>query len=462
MTPRPGSEQGRVDRTQLPVPGPTRPFPFPAIEKSTLANGLRVWTVRHTQVPLVAFTLLIRRGASSDPAGQEGLAAVTADMLDEGSGDRSAIEIHEALARLGAQFDTDIGSDATVASVTVLSRFSRRALELLSDVVVRPAIRETDFSRVRQLRLHRLTQLRDMPGAVADRAFLRLLYGAHPYGHSPIGSETSLASMRVDDARAFHAGKIRPGVATLIAVGDCDHAAMAQMAAEAFADWTGGVDGEPADAGGLPQSARLQVVPRPRAPQSELRIGQVSVARDTPDYHPLVVANTILGGQFVSRINLNLREDKGLTYGARTAFEFRRRSGPFVLQVSVQTSGTAKAIEESLAEIDGIRGSRPVTAAELELGIAALTRGYARSFETGEQIGRGALQLALYDLPDDYFEQFVPRIERVTAADVSRVMARHLDPARMVTLVVGDLDAIGPDLGALGLGDPVVLPPDAF
>jgi predicted Zn-dependent peptidase len=451
-----------VDRDRLPVPGPTRNFPFPEIEKSTLPNGLRVWTVRHTQVPLVAFTLLIRRGASSDPAGKDGLAAVTADMLDEGSGDRSAIEIHEALARLGAQFDTDIGSDATVTSVTVLSRFTRRALDLLSDVVVRPAIREEDFSRVRQLRLHRLTQMRDMPGAVADRAFLKLLYGAHPYGHSPIGSETSLAAMHVDDARAFHARAIRPGVATLIAVGDCTHGEMAAMAAEAFADWTGSVDGEPAAGDALPRASRLTVVPRPRAPQSELRIGQVSVARDTTDYHALVVANTILGGQFVSRINLNLREDKGLTYGARTAFEFRRQPGPFVLQVSVQTSGTARAIEESLGEIAGIRGPRPVTAAELELGIAALTRGYARSFETGEQLGRAALQLALYDLPDDYFEQFVPRIERVTAEDVSRVMARHLDPARLITLVVGDLDVIGADLPALGLGDPVVLPTEAF
>ncbi len=461
MTLRHSSGQG-VDRTQLPVPGPTRNFPFPAIEKTTLANGLRVWTVRHTQVPLVAFTLLIRRGASSDPAGKDGLAAVTADMLDEGSGDRSAIEIHEALARLGAQFDTDIGSDAMVTSVTVLSRFAQRALDLLSDVVVRPAIRETDFSRVRQLRLHRLTQLRDMPGAVADRAFLKLVYGAHPYGYSPIGSEASLASMDVDDARGFHAREIRPDVATLIAVGDCQHAEMVRMASAAFADWTGTSGREPVDAGSLPQSARLHVVPRPKAPQSELRIGQVSVARDTPDYHPLVVANTILGGQFVSRINLNLREDKGLTYGARTAFEFRRRPGPFALQVSVQTSGTAKAIEESLGEIEGIRGSRPVTAAELELGIAALTRGYARSFETGEQIGRAALQLALYDLPDDYFEQFVPRIERVTADEVSRVMSRHLDPARLVTLVVGDLDAIGADLAALGLGDPVIHAPDAF
>lgn len=451
-----------VDRSRLPTPGPTRTFPFPAIEKSTLPNGLRVWTVRHTQVPLVAFTLLIRRGASSDPAGKDGLAAVTADMLDEGSGDRSAIEIHEGLARLGAQFDTDIGSDATVASVTVLSRFTQRALQLLSDIVVRPANREEDFLRVRQLRLHRLAQMRDVPGAVADRSFLRLVYGSHPYGHSAVGTEASLASLNVDDVRAFHAGAIRPDAATLIAVGDCDHASMVRLAGDAFEDWTGQGAAEPGHDGLLPQSARLNVVPRPRSPQSELRIGQVAAARDTPDYHPLVVANTILGGQFVSRINLNLRENKGLTYGARTAFEFRRQPGPFVLQVSVQTSGTATAIEESIGEIAGIRGPRPVTPAELELGIAALTLGYARSFETGEQIGRAALQLALYDLPDDYFEQFVPRIERVTADDVARVMTAHLDPARLVTLVVGDLDVIGPDLGALGLGDAVVLSPDAF
>ena len=452
----------KADRTQLPEARPTRPFPFPAIEKSTLPNGMRIWTVHHTQMPLVAFTLLVRRGASSDPHGKEGLAAVTADMLDEGSGDRSAIEMHEALARLGAQFDTDIGSDATVTSVTVLSRFSQRALELLSDIVVRPAIREHDFARVRQLRLHRLTQLRDMPGTVADRAFLKLLYGAHPYGHSPIGSEAALASMDVEDVRAFHLHAIRPSAATLIAVGDCEHAAIERLAAEAFADWAGAGEHEVGTDEPLPRAAALNVVPRPRAPQSELRIGQVTVGRDTPDYHPLVVANTILGGQFVSRINLNLREDKGLTYGARTAFEFRRLPGPFVLQVSVQTSGTARAIDEAIGEIAGIRGPRPATPGELALGIAALTRGYARSFETGEQIGRAAMQLALYNLPDDYYEQFVPRIEQVTSDDVSRVMERHLDPARLTTLVVGDLDVIGEELGRLGFGEPVVLSADAF
>ena len=462
MTPAPTPRAAVVDRSRLPEPGPARPFAFPAIEKSTLANGLGVWTVRHPGVPLVAFTLLIRRGAAADPPGREGLAAVTADMLDEGSGDRSAIDMHEALARLGAQFDTDIGSDATVASLTVLARFADRALNLLSDMVVRPALRDEDFVRVRQLRLHRLTQVRDMPGAVADRAFLKLLYGGHPYGHPPVGRESTLAVMTSDDVRAFHARSIRPSAATLIAAGDCDHEAVVRLAAGAFGDWRGAVDGDGV-ATGLPATmSRIHIVPRPRAPQSELRIGQVSVARDTPDYHALVVANTILGGQFISRINANLREDKGLTYGARTAFEFRRLSGPFVLQAGVQNSGTARAIEESIGEIAGIRGPRPVTSEELALGVAALTRGYARNFETAEQFGRAALQLALYDLPDDYFEQFVSRVERVTSLEVSRVMERHLDPARLTTLVVGDLEVIGEDVSRLGFGDPIVLTPDAY
>src|SRR3989441_8679053 len=383
-------------------------------------------------------------------------------MLDEGSGDRSAIEMHEALARLGAQFDTDIGSDAASVSVTVLTRFAGRALTLLADVVARPALRDDDFTRVRQLRLHRLTQLRDMPGVVADRAFLKLLYGSHPYGHSPIGNEAALAGMTVDDVRAFHAAAIRPSVATLIAVGECDHDAIVHLATEAFGDWLEASGDAVTPDGAVPAAAALNIIPRPKAPQSELRIGHVAVPRDTPDYHSLLVANTILGGQFVSRINLNLREDKGFTYGARTAFEFRRLPGPFVLQVSVQTSGTASAIDESISEIAGMRGVRPVTADELSLGIAALTRGYARSFETADQIARAVMQLALYDLPDDYFAQFVPRVECVTGEEVSRVMTRHLDPERLTTLVVGDVDAIGQDLGRLGLGDPVILPPDAF
>jgi len=447
----------KVDRSRLPEPGPSSLAAFPAIEKSSLANGLRVWTVRHAQVPVVSLSLLIRRGASSDPIGKHGLAATTADMLDEGSGSRSAIEVHEAIARLGTQLETDIGSDATIAGFSVLARFVGRALTLLADVVVRPALREDDFARVRQLRLHRLTQMRDVPTAIADRTFIRLLYGDHPYGHTPIGNEQALASMTADDVRAFHQGALRPTAATLIAVGDCDHDTIRRLAAEAFGDWQG--DAADPEAGDivLPQPARLNIVSRAQAPQSELRIGHVSVARSSPDYHALVTGNMVLGGQFASRINLNLREDKGFTYGARTAFDFRRRPGPFVLQVGVQTSATAQSIQESIGEITAIAGPRPITPEELRLAAAALTRGFARNFETAEQIARGATQLALYDLPDTYFADFVPAIERLTTEDVTRAMARHLEPARLTTVIVGDYDVVSADLDGLGMGEPLVL-----
>jgi predicted Zn-dependent peptidase len=452
-----------VNRSRLPEPGPARSFTLPTIEKSALSSGLRVWTVRHVQVPLVSFILLLDRGAAADPAGQDGLAALTADMLDEGSGDRSAIQMHEALAQIGAQFDTDIGSDATAVSVTSLSRVADRALEIVADIVARPALRESDFARVRQLRLHRLKQLRDSPSAVADRTFLRLLYGDDPYGHSPIGSEASLSAIAVDDVRRFHGRAIVPAAATLIAVGDCDHAATVRLAERVFAGWANAETVLPLPAAVMPVSGpRLAIVPRPNAPQSELRIGQIAAPRLTPDYHALALGNAILGGQFVSRINLNLREDKGFTYGARTAFEFRRRRGPFVLQASVQSAATARAIEESLAEIAGIRGPRPVTADELSFGIAALTRGYARNFETADQIGRAVMQLALYDLPDDYYAEYVARVEALTRDEISRVMTAYLDPAALSIVIVGDPGVFADELGRLGLGDPLVLAPDAF
>ncbi|HTK30289.1 MAG TPA: pitrilysin family protein [Vicinamibacterales bacterium] len=451
-----------VDRSRLPEPGPARLFRFPPIERSVLDSGLSVWSVTRPRSPVVTFLLLVRCGSAADPPGLEGLAATTADMLDEGSGALSAIGIHEALARIGAQFDTDIGSDAIAASVTSLGRVADRSLGLLADIVARPALADADFARVRELRQHRLTQLRGNPGAVADRLFLRTLYGAHPYGHAPGGGEASLAAMTGDDVRRFHARQIRPGASTLIAVGDCAHDRIVALARAAFAGWDGAAP-DPAGPDALPpQPARLTIVPRAGAPQSELRIGEVGPPRDTPDYHALVAANMVLGGQFVSRVNLNLRERHGFTYGARTAFDFRRLPGPFSLQVSVQTDATIAAIREALGEIADVRGPRPIGPAELALGVAALTRGYARNFEAAEQIARAAMQLALFRLPDDYFEQFVPRIEQVTPEIATAAMARHVDPARLSTLVVGDADRFHDALPSLDLGPAVVLPPDSF
>jgi len=452
----------RVDRSRLPVPGAAAPFRFPAIDKATLSNGLRVWSSRHASIPVVTLLLVIDCGAGADPHGLEGLAAMTIDMLDEGSRGRSAIEVHQALARIGAQLDSEIGPDGAALAVTGLSRFTERALGVLGDMVVHPALAESDFERVRDLRLSRLQQLRDVPGAVADRTFARLLYGAHPYGHTPLGAEHALRAMTVGDVRAFHSTHIRPALCTLVAVGDVHHDEVCRLSEAAFAGWQGSAAPPRLAAPELPSPAKLNIVPRPGAPQSELRIGHVSAPRSTPDYHALVAANMVLGGQFVSRINLKLREEKGFTYGARTSFDFRRLPGPFSLQVSVQTAATAEAISESLREIGDIRGIRPVTSDELALGVAALTKGFPRNFETAEQIARAMSQLIVFGLPDTYFEDFVPTIEHLTADAVTAVARKHLDPERMTTLIVGDFDAVYDGVARLNLGAPIALSAESF
>jgi zinc protease len=204
--------------------------------------------------------------------------------------------------------------------------------------------------------------------------------------------------------------------------------------------------------------ARLAVVPREGAAQSELRIGQLSARRDTPDYFALLVMNAVTGGQFVSRVNLKLREEKGYTYGARTGFDWRRGLTPFVLQTSVSSGVTAEAVRDALGEIEGIRGARPPTESELSLAKASLTRGFPRNFETVSQVTRAVAQLALFGLPDTYFERFIPNVQAVTGADVVRAARDYIDPSRLTTLVVGDYPGIRESLVGLGLGEPKVLP----
>ena len=446
-----------VDRSRLPRLGAEPPFTFPEIRRRRLPNGIDAWTASHTEVPLVSALVLVRGGAAYDPPDRPGLAAITGDLLDDGCGDLDGLELHEALGRLGAQLDTEVGADASLIGLTTLARSAERAFALLADMAIRPRFAATDFERVRDLRLNRLLQLKEMPPAVAERVFARLLYGSHPYGHLPIGGEASLRAMTLDEIVQFHRRMYRPERVTVIAVGHGSHDDLAGLIENAFGGWPsagGEALGDPAVAPVQPEAVngRLYVVPRAGAQQSELRIGHVGVPRSSPDYHALVTLNLVLGGQFVSRINSNLRERKGYTYGARTSFDFRRGPGPFGLHASVQSEATADAIREALNELQAIRDSRPVTAEELELGRATLTRGYPRNFETAEQIGRAIAQLALYDLPLDYFSAFVPRILALTPDDLTRAAATHIDPSRLTTVIVGDTAAIGDTLADLGLG----------
>ena len=452
----------RVDRTRLPASRPSPQFRFPAIRKQTFDSGFSVWTVEHRSLPVITTVALLAMGSAADPDEQPGLASLTGDMLDEGAGDRSALDVNDALARIGAQFDTEVGPDATILTLTTLARFHSRAMALLGDILIRPRFDPHEFERVRQLRTNRLRQLRDLAPAVADRAFASIVYAGHPYGHLAIGTEQALQGIAVDEVIDFHERAYRPADTTVIVVGDGTHDELCRSVVERFGEWRGRATRDEALERSLQRctqapavrSRGVALVDRPAAAQSELRLGHVGVSRTSPDYHALLVLNMVLGGQFVSRINMNLREDKGYTYGARTSFDFRRGPGPFQLQVSVQTGVTGPAIREALRELEDICGSRPVDERELGMARTSLTRGYPRNFETAEQIARSVGQLALYGLPDDYFERFVPTIEALDIRTMERIASDHLHPDRLTAVVVGDRAAVEPQLADLGLGRP--------
>jgi zinc protease len=433
---------------------------FPSVRVVRLSHGLRVRAVEHPGPPVVTFLLTIPVGSASDPAGQAGLAALTADLLDEGTETRTALELHEALDRIGARLGTGVGPDASTVSLTTLSRHAVEGLSLLAEIVARPRFDEADVARVRELRRNRLRQLRTVPSAVADRIFLETLYPAHPYGNLGIGTDASLSALTEGHVRQFHRDAFPLGPATLIAVGALTHDELIEAGERVFDD----VPVRPADESvvvdptGLgapgPPSARLVLVDRPGAVQSELRVGHVAAARCTPDYHALQVLNMTLGGQFVSRLNLSLREEKGYTYGVRTAFDCRLAPGPFAVEGSVQTGATVESLQEIVRQMEAICDDSPVTPSELDLARAALTRGFARGFETAGQVARAVAQQVLHGLPEDYFDRFVAQVEAVDAPAVTAAATVHLHADRAVVVVVGPADEIASGLRALDLGEP--------
>lgn len=450
-----------VERTALPGVGPDPAFSLPPVVKSAIPGGPALRVVEHHGVPLVALLLVVPAAAGDDPADLPGLAALTGDLLDEGAGDRRALELHDAIQRIGGQLDVDTGFDTTVVTLVALSSHRQRALELLADVAFRPRLEEADVERVRTLRLNRLRQLRDVPAAVAEDAFGRHVFGSHPYGHLPIGRVDSLGRITADHVRAFHAERFRPEQAALIAVGDLTAGEAERAAAGVFAGIASQRAAAPPPEDPRQQATavdapRVVLVDRPGAPQSELRVGHLAAPRSTPDYYALITLNALLGGQFVSRINLNLREQKGYTYGARSGFDCRRAAGAFVVQASVDTRATAESVREILAELRGVRAERPATPQEVAMAQASLTRGFARNFETVEQLARASAQQVAYGLPDDYYARFVPNVRGVDEAALTRAAGRWLRPDEATVVVVGDRATVAGPLEQLGLAPLVV------
>ena len=449
-----------VDRTRLPLPGADPAFSLPAFERAELGDGTAVWVAEHRRAPLLTLHLLLPTGYAADPPDKPGLASLTAALFEEGTAGLSAVELDTALKRIGGHLTTAVTCDATVVALTVLSQHAAAGLRLLFETTMRPCLDADDVARERELRINRIRQQRQSPGAVADRVFLEALYGPHPYGHLSIGTESALRSIGPADVEAFHRHGYAAAPWTLVAAGDVAPTALIAEAERAWAAARPPVDRLPAAAGPPepgPAGERMVFVARDGAVQSEIRLGHAGPPRRTPDYYALLVLNMVMGGQFVSRINQNLREAKGYTYGASTAFDWRVGRGPFRLQTSVQTAATVDAIREAVREVADIRGARPASDGELAVAQAALTRGFPRTLETAAQVARAGVQIALHGLPADAYAQFPRRIAAISAADVRRAAERHIDPGGLVAVVVGSRPDVFDGLSELGFGAPVEL-----
>jgi zinc protease len=448
-----------IDSSKLPKPGPVPTFKLPPVERRTLSNGMDVVIVEHKELPVVSMNLVVKMGAAGDPLNQGGLASLTADMLDEGTKTRSSLDISDQLAFIGSSLSVNSGWDSSTASMTTLTRHLDRALDIYADVVTNPAFDDKELTRLSNTRMTAFKQRRDDPGQIAEIVYASLIYGrTHPYGHPLTGDEASLGAIKGADVRKFYETFYRPNNATLVVVGDVTPDQLMPKLERAFGKWEKGhipaVDVTAAPV--ARDKATLYVVDRPGSAQSVILAGHVGVPRSNPDYFPLLVMNTLLGGQFTSRINLNLREDKGYTYGARSQFDWRRGAGPFVATAPVFTGVTKESVAELLKELRGVRGEIPITQQELEYAKQAIIRGFPRTFETPGQIGNRLEQVITYGLPDDYFNTYIERVQAVTLADINRVATQHLQPSRLAIVVVGDRKVIEQGLRSLDeLGDTV-------
>lgn len=442
------------DRSKPPAIGPAPSLSLPAIQRSKLSNGLAVWIVEQHEVPLAQINLLIRSGSAADPIGQYGIGSLVAAMLDEGAGTRSALDLADAIEFLGANLSTTSSFDASAIRMSVPVSKLTEALPLMADVALRPSFPTSELERLKKERLTGLLQARDNVSALVQIAFPRIVFGpTHRYGTPANGLPPAIESFTVEAVREYYGAHYRPDNATLVVVGDVTPGTLMPILETAFGGWKSTAMAPLVPAVPIaPQLTRRQVylVDKPDAAQSQIRIGWVGLPRSTADYATLDVLNTVLGGSFTSRLNQNLREKNGYSYGAGSAFDMRRSAGPFFASAGVQTDKTADALSEFFVELNGILS--PVPADELAKAKNYVALGFPGEFETTGDLARKLEELIVHDLSDTTFSTFVSKVSAVTAADVQQAAARYVQPDKMAVVVVGDRKVIEGPIRALNLG----------
>ena len=438
---------------EKPAPGEPRHYGFPQFERRRLTNGMQLVVAPVRKLPLVTAVAIIEAGAAADPPGREGVAALVATMLTEGTATLSGEELTLRFERLGASVWTGADWDVASASLTVTSDRFEDALALFGEMLTAPSFPSRELERRKAERLAELLQLRTEPRGLADEMTARFLYAPESRYASPEeGSATSVSAIEARDVGELYAARYRPGAVTLIVTGDIDADTAERYAENVFGSWDGTTPPLVAAVDAPSSSPRaVHLIVKPDAPQSEIRLAHPGVPRVHPDYFRIVVMNAVLGGLFSSRINLNLRERNAFTYGARSDFTWRRGAGPFVISTAVASDVTAAAARETLGEIERMR-REPISDEELTLATSYLAGVFPIRYETTSAIASALANLVIYQLDEDYFDTYRANVRAVTASDVLEAAQRHVRPERLRMVVVGDPAVVRAPLEELGIG----------
>ncbi|MES1206292.1 MAG: pitrilysin family protein [Pseudomonadota bacterium] len=455
-------------RAQPPSPAPEPVFSVPKFKRFKLKNGTEVILSEVHDLPLLELHMIVKTGGSANEPGAAGLADLTANMLDEGTKSRSALEIAEQIGDLGATLATIASWDASVVTLSTLARNLDATMAIWADVITRPAFSEKELARVRDNLVTAVARRKDSPPTVASIVLARLLFGdRHPFGWPQAGVEESLKKLTAADVRRFYATYYHPGNATIIAAGDISQADLRKKLEAALAGWRPTrVPAVKVPAAPSLDKMRIVLVDKPGAPQSSIRVGFVGVRRADPDYFPILLMNQIFGGSFY-RLDMNLRERQQWTYGARSGFDMRRTPGPASAGGEFVAAHTADAVAEILKEMQ-VMATTEVSDEELTRAKDNFIKAFPARFATRGSTAGVLGELAVYGLPDNFLANYTKNVQAVSKEEIRRVAQKFLVPDKMLIVVVGDRATQETALAKLGPvelrdldGNPVAARPPA-
>ena len=435
----------KLDRSIKPSASIKLNFILPEVENFKLDNALEVIYVKRSSLPILRLNLVVNGGTKTDPISKKGLANLFTLMIDEGAGEYNGLELMDEFDILGTNFDLSCNNDGIYAGLRTLSENADRSIELFSKVITKPHFDDTSFAREKRKVLTRMIQLKDDPEEIASSVFEYIVLGKEdPYSYPIIGYEDDINNISIEDIKKFYSSYFVPNNSALIAVGDISKEELAEKLIRYLGNWKPKALDIESYKPNLKESPGIFLVHKKDSVQSEIRIGHISEERNEVDYFQRTLLNNILGGQFSSRINLNLREDKGYTYGAFSRFNYFKECAFFYASTSVGIENTGNAVKEIINELNKVREG--VTEEELKFAQLSTIGKYPASFETNQQIAHNLTTQYLYDLPSDYFQTYLDRMRNVSIGQVNKSANEHIHPGKLVILVVGDKEKIIPQL----------------